>query len=306
MKLKTIVSATLLATSSLAANATIVDLFNDPVTPAQSVSVYADGGSAANQHAATTSPSTILTDYRDITVSVISGGAYYNDPNDNAGAKALVGRQGLSGPGRYSFSADDSILATGRIQWDGGTDSANPEVLTFDNIKVDLINQTGCPTPGCNAFSSIVLFADQGFEYQIGVYTSATQYSILTSGSLSQVSNVAAPPYTAPYTSNYMFKWFQAVADGGLGAGYQFEDGLPFHMEFGSGGAADLTKVDALEFVINSNSGLYTNVPPYFAQNIALDLSIDSITKNKIPEPSALSLLGLALLGLGFMRRKAA
>ena len=269
MKLNKIalLSATFVASLGFGAgaNASTIDLFSDPFT--NGVNTVTDntvGGVVFQEYGPAT---TILGGYRDLVVDLVS--------SNGLGVPSATAEVGGGG---FSFSTSSGDVGIGRIQWDGADNSA---ALNYTGLNgANLINQVGCPVQGCNQFVATVIEADLGFEYQIGVYTDASNYTILSANTLFPVAGL--------YESTYDFDWF------GYATGSYFEDGLPFDiLQVGAG--ANFTNVGAMEFVINSDGA-----------TVAVDLALDSVTKRFVPEPSVLALLGVGMFGLGLMRRKAA
>lgn len=189
--------------------------------------------------------------------------------------------------GLLNFSNSSNVIGVGIVQWDGDDDS---DSLDPDGLGgLSLVNQEGCPITGCDRFVAIVNFADLGFGYSIGVYTDASNYSILTA--VSQGAN-------SPVSADYLFEWFTRSS------GSYNEGGLPFNiLQVGTG--PDFASVGALELVLNP-AGVVIGGQA-FPQTISVDLEIDSIRKTGIPEPGMLALMGVGLLagGLAGRRRQA-
>lgn len=259
-----ILQKTLLAGAAVAAlglggvaSANTVDLFSEPdASSLQSVSVNTVGGTAWNEWGPSALGS-IIGGYRDVIVTMNSSAFPASTTNAHAGG------------GYFSFNNDTGVSGTARIQWDGHDNSPNLDYTGLGGL--DLINQPGCGS-GCEQFQAIVNWADHGFQYQIGVYTDASNYSILTT--------VVPFDVTSPLPATYDFAWF-TLASGT----YNMYTPVPFTItKVGSG--PDFTNIGALEVVLNSDGG-----------TMAVDLTIGPVTKQPIPEPATIALIGLALLG---------
>lgn len=254
----------------ISANANTIDLFEDPM--AEGVNNATISGAANIGNTASSSfgsATTILGGYRDLVVELIA--------SNGVGTPRV--EMEVSGGG-LSFSTSDGDQGRGTVQWDGndGSGTLDPTGLQDAQGKgANLIIQEGCPVGGCDRFLADVLSADLAFAYSIGIYTDANNYSILTANTLF--------PVVGETVVDYLFSWFL------LPDGPQFEGGLPFTIQ--SMGTVDFTDVGAIEFIVNSDG-----------QTIAVDLALAGITKTGVPEPGALALVGVALLGAGLAGRR--
>ncbi|MBS1156147.1 MAG: hypothetical protein H6R07_2071 [Proteobacteria bacterium] len=269
MKAKTLLAATMFAMFGFgtSAQAGYVDLFDDPAGSGINIVTdnTVDATSVFQEYPGGIVPSTsIIGGYRDIIANLTA--------SNGVGTPAATAEVGGGG---YSFSTSSGDTGIGTIQWDGQDGSATLDTTGLGGLN--LITQAGCPATGCNSFQATVLEADLGFEYQIGVYTDAGNFSILTANTQFAV--------TVPTLADYQFAWF-LLADGDY-----FLDGLNFNIQ--NTGTVDFTNIGALEFVVNSDGG-----------TAAVDLALDSITK--VPEPGSLALLGIGLLGTVLMGRRRA
>lgn len=192
------------------------------------------------------------------------------DLKANGGDPAMEARLGVSA-GRLNFSNDSLASSTGIVRWDGVSQGAN-------------INATGLQTaPGVgvnlgnvltDSFQLDILFADGGFEFVLEAYTSATQWS-----KVSIISNSHPTPVSSLIPLVAFLDCTNAFPVPGV------------TVSCGAGGAVDFSNLGALQAVIDP-SGTQTS----------LDLTLNSATV--VPEPAALSLVGLALLGAGVASRR--
>lgn len=250
-----------------AVSANTIDLFTEPAGSVQRVAVGgpAPTGSPADQYA--NAGGSIIGGYRDLALQNVSGTTQVN-----AATLAVA-------DSKLTFNNDSGVRSTAVIQWDGGADAASPGTRIY-GLGANLINQTGCPVTGCEYFQTTVFNADQGFNVELGVYTDAANFSTLSFNSTA---------INAPALTTFLFSWFNLAA--GV---HQVEPG--FFVTVGHGaGNADFNNVGALELLLSNVGG-----------NAALDLEIGAVTKNgnQVPEPGALALAGIALLGAAAAGRR--
>lgn len=169
--------------------------------------------------------------------------------------------------GAFNFSTDSQATGRAQIQWDGA-DATN---------AIDFTGLGGIDITDGGALSQFVLdviFSDAGFTFEITAYSDAVNYTTVA---------IAANPHPVPAQTNIDFAAFALPTGSYLG-------GQVTVTQFGTGG--DLMNLGALVADIDR-----------LGEKTSLDLSISSATT--VPEPSALALIGLGLLGMGAARRKA-
>lgn len=289
---KTLLSAAMLATLGLStgANAYVVDLFSDPTDGSHFVKDTTIDATAGTTNVGVGtqvgngrfmeygSAASILGGYRDLYVEMTAS-------NESVNARASILSAGSdpanSVPAQLGFSNGTGTTGIAKVQWDGQDNSADLALTGLNGAK--LIHQDGCGVDGCDRFVAAVMYADQGFEYKITV-------ADMTGNIRTLVADTLYPITTGTYLSEYLFDWFN------LGLGTHTEGGLTFNI-LGTVGEVDFDNAGAMQLELNTAT----------SQTIAVDLQLASVTKS-VPEPSALALVGLALLGAGVagQRRKSA
>lgn len=258
--------------SATAQAGVVIDLFQDPIAGFQQVTTNVTGNTDFNQ----TGPfptATVIGGYRDLSIT------------KTAGALGEAATMTVS-EGSLRYSNNNSVTSTGVVTWDGsnnaGAGGVNVLPTGFGGTGIDL---TAAGT--ADSLFADVLSADLGFNYKITVWDMDGDMSELSAGVQFQVNSTIS--------AHYLFDWFN-LASG------QYCDGVAApplcadpttQLDFSIlrvGGPIDFTRIGALQLTL---TGARADV----------DLSIGSI-ETGIPEPGALALVGIALLGAGAASRR--
>lgn len=245
----------------------IIDLFSDPVAAGgQSVTdSTVGGGGTFNELNGLTN---VLGGSRDLFVETLA-------QQFGAGNTSL-----RAGGGFLSYSQESGVTGRGIVQWDGADGSAN-----LNETGLGGADLTACGLlVACDRFSATVLQADFGFGYAITVVDMAGNKSVLTSSTQF--------PVAVGVTADYLFEWFNFAA----GTGY-FEDGLLFDIARSGAGDVDFSNLGALQFEINVPFGAVGRLAN-------IDLTLSSLVSTRVPEPGALALVGVGLLGAAVAGRR--
>lgn len=254
----------------------VIDLFADPVGGSQAVSATTVGGSDTNQTGPFAATS-VLGGYRDMSIQKTS------DSFTGLGLASM-----RVGNGFLSYSNESGVTSVGVVTWDGsngaGLLGAGVAPTGFGGTGLDL-------TAGGSAhsFFTSIFRADLGFNYKITVWDMDGDKSTLAAGVQFGITNPGG------VAAGYLFDWFN-LANG------QYCNGSPYspppatcnpatELDFTitRTGLIDFTRIGAIQLTLEGATA-------------DVDLTIGAI--NTVPEPGALALVGVALMGAGIASRR--
>lgn len=287
------------AAASLALGAaqadTVIDLFNGTQGPAGSTSSTVDGNM---YYAAQYGPdNTVAGLYREIGVERTGGGNPGGSTSINVGAGSLFWSVGAGTEGRAV------------VRWDGAVNSGgniiNPASPTGNGVGAGLSGQLtstvsnglGIGLGAADFFQFNVDFSDLDFTFWLELYDVNGNSSKLRFEAQSHFNSTSTPIPVAAFIGLCAGGPFEFGDAGDVGV--PFVDAANNDVIAGacSSGAFDIGHLGAIQFIMESNPGVAGSV----------DLGLSAV--RVVPEPGALALVGLGLLGAagaGFRRRRAA
>ena len=278
MKKRTYLTIPALLAVSMAANAQFVDLF----TEAQSAADATNGDGAVTS-STSTGIASILGGQRDISAEAISGA---NDA-DGGGCNTiddLCSVVSING-GFLNFSNDTSgaggVVGEGIVQWDG----ADQDIA----LDVDGLASTDLTDGGLyNAFTYDVLFSDQGWEFELALYSDANNFTIVQIEAIG--TDEDGDGVHVPYSEEIFFANLENAALCGLGSGV-IEGIVSVTCGNANTQPVDMSSLGAFQLTFNNAADGRTS---------AVDFTIGPILT--VPEPGPLGLMGMAMLIAGMAR----
>lgn len=249
------------------------DFTNGSFTAADSN--YSQAGAAAD--------TTILGGYRDLVVSNLSGGV----------ASVAGSSINVTG-GQLYFSTDTSATGQGQIQWDGDDSGTGVFGINYTGLGTTDLTAGG----SLSAFELTTVFSDQGWTFEITMYSDATNWTTVSLDATS-VGTGSPGSETSPHISYIPFSAFTTDA---LCGTYGAAPGVNAITCGGTG--ADATSIGALVATLNVGDPSApdgTGSAPQ-GRTIAVDLQLDSV--RTVPEPGVLALMGMGLMAAGFVSRR--
>jgi len=242
----------------------VIDLFQGPL---QQVATSTLGGTQFDQAGPLAN---VIGSYRDLQIT---------KTGDNQGGVDVGESSLLVDSGSLQLSNAIGNKSVGLVTWDGNDDASTVDITGLGGVDLTAM--------GGDRFLATVFQADLGFDYKIRVWD--------MDGDLSTLSASVQFPVGAAVDSDYLFSWFNLASgnycDGGPALPCDPNTQLAFNITR-AGGLIDFSNIGALQLEL-SNGTVFS-----------VDLAIGSIRVPEVPEPGGLALVGAALLGAGFARRK--
>jgi len=209
--------------------------------------------------------------------------------------------------GKFNFGVNPGGFGSGIVQWDGEDSAGDTGTSAAGNSSDELSYGLGSVDLSVFDFFKVITeSSDLGFEFLVGLYTSATEFTEFT---LRAHEVTPGSPVTSFLQLDTFAQsiFYSGDADNGLlvppgscdaAGGYStFANPDVLNMTCGSAGVVNLMDVNAIQLIIDPDAKGVDG-------NGAIDLQLSSISAT-VPEPSLLALLGLGMLGAAATRRKA-